>query len=647
MMNSGRFAASDLLASTAVRSFSVPLFPNDDAKERIRQAVDITDLVGSYLELRRQGRNYVALCPWHDDSKPSLQINPERQSWKCWVCNIGGDIFSFVMQREGVGFREALEMLAERAGIELKSLPQIKTMPGSADDKQTLYKALEWAAEQYHECLLRSDEGALARTYLEERGITKESVLKWRIGYAPDDWQWLVNRMPKQFTPTILQAVDVIGKSPNSGKLYDRFRGRMMFPIRDVALHTIAMGGRILPAIAAKEEQSGRDKPAKYLNSAETKVFSKSEHLYGLDNGRNAIQRTREIVVTEGYTDVILAHQGGVENATAVLGTALTERHIPLIRRFADTLYLVLDGDDAGQRRTNEIIQLFVFAPLDLRILTLPDDLDPADFVLQRGGDAFKSLLPLAVDGMDHKIEVETREIDVIHDTFRANKALENILSVVARAPRYAYATPEFIRLREQQIIGRLARQFQLPDADLRNRLNELRKTVRPANHGATAPAETANYRAAELDRCECELIEILTQHPDLAEKASMEIGVEEVRSLPARAIYTTYSRMAADGDLPSFGRVMAAIDDPAIKSLLVELDERASAKASHATEDGFSQLASIIRALRDRQDQTQRRAHLAALEDRRKDEAEQLNVLQQLMAAKRQRQGISESTDG
>lgn len=626
-------------------------FPHDDAKDRIRQAVDITDLVGSYLELRRQGRNYVALCPWHDDSRPSLQVNPERQSWKCWVCNLGGDIFSFVMQREGVGFREALEMLAERAGIPLQAAPQPKASPGSSDDKNTLYKALEWAAEQFHECLLRGSEGEIARRYLAERGISPESVRTWRIGYAPDEWQWLVQRVAKSpFTPAILEAVDVLRRSEQSGRYYDWLKGRVIFPIREVGHRTIGLGGRVLPEIAEREEARTQRKPPKYLNSAETRIYSKSEHLYGLDVVRDAVQRTRSLIVTEGYTDVILAHQHGVENITAVLGTALNERHLPLIRRHAETVYLVLDGDEAGQRRTNEIIQLFVFAPLDLRILTLPDGLDPADFVLARGGEAFRALLPAAIDGIEHKIAVETAGIDVIRDTLRAGRALENILQVVARAPRPPYATPEFIRLREQQIVSRLARQFQLPEADLRARLSEMRRAQRPATSSAAsddASVPSRGYRAADLDRCEAELLEILTQHPQLVEKAELEIAVDDITSRPAKAIYGTFCRLAQQGEIPEFGRVMAAIEDAAVKNLLVELDERASAKASHATEDGFSQLQSVCRVIRDRREQTQRRAHLAALEDRRIDPSEKLAAFQQLLDSKRNKLGISESTDG
>ncbi len=627
----------------------MPLFPNDDAKDRIRASVNITDLVGAYgLELRRQGRNYVALCPWHTDSRPSLNVNPDRQTWKCWVCNIGGDIFSFVMQREGVDFRQAMEMLAERAGIELTRAPQPKAAPGSANDKHTLYKALEWAEQMFHECFLHSGEAAAARKYIYERGIDDEHVRKFRIGFSPDNWQWLTDRAAKTpYTPAVLDAVGLVNKK-DTGGCYDFFRGRVIFPIRDTQLRPIAFGARVLPEVAAETEVRTGQKPGKYINTRETRLFSKSEQLYGLDIGRDAIAKTREIVITEGYTDVIIPHQFGVQNITAVLGTALGARHIPLVRRFADTVYLVLDGDEAGQRRTNDIIQLFLFEQLGLRILTLPNNLDPCDFVLEYGGEAFAGLLPTAIDGFDHKVRVETAGIDVIRDTLRANLALESLLATIASAPRPQSTTTESIRLREQQYVTRLARDFQLPEGHLRARLNELRKLQKPAaQETTTVVAVGANLRAADLDKCECELIEILSQHPELAEKAEMEISVEAIESLPMRLIYGTFCRLAREGMVPEFGGVLAAIEDPALKSLLVELDERASAKASHAMEDGFSQLAAIIRKFRDRQQQPERRAQLAALQDGRIDSAEQLVTFQQLLANKRNKLGISEPTDG
>ncbi|HND51537.1 MAG TPA: DNA primase [Pirellulaceae bacterium] len=446
--------------------------PAQDVKERVRQATDIVDLVGRYMELRRAGRNFVARCPWHDDRKPSLQINPERQSWKCWVCDIGGDVFSFVMKKEGVDFREALQMLADRAGIQVtQSREQI--VPGGPDDKATLLKASAWAEKLFHECLLRSPEAAAARKYLAERRISPESVAQFRIGYSPDVWQWLIDRARSTpFTEAVLEACGLIGKS-QAGRTYDRFKGRLIFPIRDLQDRPIAFGGRVLPGMST--ENTG-----KYVNSPETRLFTKSDNLYALEKAREALVRDpatglRSIVVVEGYTDVVIAHQCGMKNVVAVLGTALNERHLRLLRRFVDVTYLVLDGDDAGQRRTNEVLGLFVANNMDMRILTLPDGLDPADFLLERGGDEFRQLLGGAVDALEHKLRVATQGIDLTRDTHLANRALEDILATLAGAPKPTILDGS-VGLRQQQVVARLARQFHLDEVDLRARLNELRK---------------------------------------------------------------------------------------------------------------------------------------------------------------------------
>ena len=394
-----------------------------DAKEQIRQKVDIVDLVGSSIPLRRAGRNYAGLCPWHADSKPSLQVNPERQTWKCWVCDIGGDIFSFVMQREGCDFVQALKMLAERAGISLDEGHKKKIEPGSPDDKNTLYQCCEWAAKQFHEYLLHSEAAAVARSYIEERTITPASVEKFKIGFAADQWTWLIDRArTTPYSPAVLEACGLVGNK--DGRFFDFFKGRVMFPIRDTQGRTIAFGGRVLPQLA-------EGKGGKYINTRETKLFSKSEQLYALDIVRNAITKTRSITVVEGYTDVIMCHQYGVDDVVAVLGTALTDRHLPLIRRFADRVNLVLDGDAAGQNRTNDILELFVAANMDLRILTLPEEFDPAEFLVERGGDAFRELMNGAVDALEHKIRVATRGIDLVRESHKANQALEDNLAKI------------------------------------------------------------------------------------------------------------------------------------------------------------------------------------------------------------------------
>ncbi|HEX5106375.1 MAG TPA: DNA primase, partial [Pirellulaceae bacterium] len=439
-----------------------------DAKEQVRQATDIVELVGKHLDLRRAGRGYVGRCPWHDDRKPSLQVNPDRQTWKCWVCDIGGDVFSFVMKREGCDFREALQMLADRAGINLDPGGKKKKIePGSPDDKNTLYQCCEWAARQFHEFLLRSDGAEIARKYVEERNITPMSVERFRLGFVPNENGWLQSRARSTpFTPAVLEAAGLLSKYEDSGNYRDFFRGRVMFPIRDTQSRVVAFGGRILPQFAT-------DNTGKYINSRETRLYTKSDALYALDIARIATQKSRQLTIVEGYTDVILCHQHGDNDVVACCGTAVNERHISLIKRFADTVYLVLDGDVAGQNSANRLLEIFVAAQLDLRLLTLPDELDPAEFMEERGGDAFRELLKGAIDALEHKIRHVTRGIDLARDTHRANQALEEILRTIAAG--LPAGTLDQAGLRAQQLLARLARQFVLDEADVRGRFNQLR----------------------------------------------------------------------------------------------------------------------------------------------------------------------------
>jgi DNA primase len=624
-------------------SFTSPL--DQDIKEQIRQATDIVDLIGGDLPLRRQGRIYVALCPWHDDSRPSLQVNPQRQSWKCWVCDIGGDVFSYVMQREKVDFREALQILSERAGIPLQSTPQAKAAPGSPQDKPTLYKAMQWAAEQFHQCLLRGSEGDDARRYLQQRGITPASIERFSLGFSPDSWQWLLDRArSKGFSPEVLEAVGLCARSPNSGRFYDRFRGRVIFPIRDVQGRTIAFGGRILPAASDKV-------PAKYINSPETKLFSKSDQLYGLDVAREAVAKGRSIAVVEGYTDVVMAHQAGVQHVVAVLGTALGPRHVQLLRRFADHITLVLDGDEAGQRRTNEILELFVAAQIDLRILTLPAGLDPCDFLLEQGGEAFQRLLEGAVDALEHKIRVATAGIDLVNDTHRANLALEDILSTVAKAPRLLAGPTTGLRLREQQMLTRLARQFGLPEQEMRSRLAELRRrsgrVPRPDLGDPRRADETAPPKVRDVDPREAELLEILIIHPGLASQTVRQVEVGQLQSEAIKRIYLTICRLHDEGRTADFGNVLTALDDPRLKNIWVELDERAHAKAETAQADAQTRLQGLIDDFRYATLTKDRPHKLAALEEKRLDDQQSLAELQALIDQERNRQGISSPTDG
>jgi DNA primase len=612
-----------------------------DAKEQVRQATDIVELVGKHLDLRRQGRIYVGRCPWHDDRRPSLQVNPDRQTWKCWVCDIGGDVFSFVMKREGCDFREALQMLADRAGITLSAASggQKKITPGSPEDKNTLYQCCEWAARQFHEYLLRADNAAAAREYIEERQITPGSVERFRIGFSPNDWTWLLDRAKNTpYSPKVLEAVGLVGQSDRTGNYYDRFRGRVIFPIRDTQSRTIAFGGRILPSLAD-------DNAAKYVNSPETRLYSKSETLYALDLVRNNIAKSRQLTVVEGYTDVILCHQHGVDDVVACCGTALGERHIRLLMRFADTVYLVLDGDAAGQSRTNEILELFVAAQLDLRILTLPDELDPAEFMVERGGEAFRGLLAGANDALEHKIRSVTAGIDLARDTHRANLALEDILSTIARG--VPSGSLDSTGLRAAQVLARLARQFGLDESEVRERFSQLRRSRARSVQPDTRDATAADYKLSALSTAETELLEILVLHSELAPTALAEVVDDDLNSPAARAILETYRRLEERGQSVEFNAVLAEIEDPQLKNILVQLDDLANEKSPKAMLDGPARLRSVIRQFHQKHDLLELRRTEAALEQGTFNEQEELSVLSQVIETKRRQQGLIAPTEG
>ena len=625
-----------------------------DLKERVRTAVDIVDVVRSQLELRPQGQQLVALCPWHRDRHPSLTINPARQTWRCWVCNIGGDVFSFVMKRDGVSFPEALRMLAEQAGI---ALPRFRgereAEPGSPGDKATLLTAVRWAADQYHDFFLSSEQAAGARKYAASRGLSDESIARFKIGYAPDNWDWLLSRGTRAgFSAEVLHACGLTSPRKSGSGFFDMFRHRLMFPIWDLQGRPISLGGRVLPG----SESFG----GKYINGPETKLFSKSRQLYGLHIARDAILRSRQALVMEGYTDVIASFQGGIENAVAVLGTALGEDHLRLLKRFAETIVLVLDGDQAGQRRAEEVLELFIRQQLDLRVLTLPDDLDPADFLSQRGREAFLAAVDQAPDAFEYQLQRYTAGIDLTYDTHRANKAVERILESMAQAP------VPITDLKLQQSLTRLGRTFSLPVEILQQRLMEYRQRRRPGSKNlpsrvdstSSGPesgdlrervdeAPAADVRPARisphepisgLDR---ELFETLVEAPEYVSLALESIDQSWLATTSARCLLQAYQSLELSGLAMDVENILLALEDEFLKGQIVYFDHRASGKRDVATLSTADRFASILQRYRDIQHRAASQQQIAQMQSKRFQEDEEVDVLDELFASQRVRQGF------
>ena len=309
---------------------------------------------------------------------------------------------------------------------------------------------MAWAEQVYHDCLMTSEAAIPVRDYLAKRGITNESIETFRIGFAPLAWSWLVDRSRQtEFSPAVLEACGLI--LPNQrGSWHERFRGRVLFPIRDTQQRPIAFGGRVVPGIYGTEKEP----PGKYYNSSETRLFSKSNNLFGLNiYARDRAAKDRKLTIVEGYTDVVAAWQGGLRNVVAALGTAINEKHLRLIKRFADRVTLVLDGDEAGQKTANSVLDLFVTQDIDLRILSLPEGQDPFDYFQNNNAESFQRLVELAPDAMAHKIRTETAGVDLIHDTHRANQALESILKTLANVPAKRFVDSPSLSLRQDQLV--------------------------------------------------------------------------------------------------------------------------------------------------------------------------------------------------
>lgn len=628
---------------------------DNEVKDRVRLAVNIVDLIGSYGEIRRQGRGFVAACPFHDDRRPSLQVNPDRQTWKCWVCDIGGDVFSFVMKKESVGFPEALRMLADRAGIVIEN-PKER---GSRDDKKRLYEAMKWATQEFHDCLLSSPDARTAREYLEDRGITDESIRKFQIGFAPESWSWLLDRgIAKSFSPDVLESIGLAARG-DRGSRYDRFRNRAIFPIRDPSGRPIAVGGRVLPGASADT--------AKYVNCSETRLYHKSHQLYGLDLARDAIVKAKQAVVMEGYTDVIMAVQHGIGNAVACCGTALGEGQIKLLRRYCDSVVLLLDGDEAGQKRTREILELFVSEQMDLRILTLPDGLDPCDYLQKYSGAQLKSLLSTAVDALEHKLQILCQGFDPLIDTHRANSALEDILETMSRVARDKLLSSESTRLRHDQLLARLSRQFGVEQSEIRMRMDSIRQkasdrekqrqefrqmqsapqtSLASPNKQSDAPVQSNAiagiiYKYSELNAIECELFEVMALYEDIVPMAIERFPVSTLSSSTAKKIFQVYLDLELAGHTLNFESVLSAVEDAGIKNVLVSIEEQASRKAALAKMTPDERLHSLCERLSGQEDRAYRRQQINLLEKKQVDEQTELDLLNQIVLQNRLKHGL------
>lgn len=463
-------------------------------KERVRDASDIVRLVGEHVSLKPKGREFVGLCPFHDDHKPSMYVVPAKQIFHCFVCGAGGDVFSFVQRFHKMEFREALEYLAERANIELAhpARPEGDTS-GPEVSRADMVRANSAACDYFRGLLRHTQHGAPARRLIERRGIAPEMVEAFRLGVSANRWDGLVLTAPRTGVPVemLLQA-GLVKRREGSDGYYDVFRDRLMFPIMDEAGRVIAFGARRI---------DDADEP-KYLNSPETRLFEKSSTLYGLHQAARAIQAERVAVVTEGYTDVIACHQAGMTNVVATLGTALTRGHASRLRRYCDVVVLLFDGDEAGAKAADRAVEIFLGESLDVRIATLSavtDAKDPDELLKRPGGaDTLRAALDAARDLLAYRY-------DRLRATVGAEASGAAALGRIVEdelARMVELGLNELPPLRRRLIIRQLASIAGVDERTIQQMTPAGRQGVRPPAEAERSPARVERPRREQLLGC-------------------------------------------------------------------------------------------------------------------------------------------------
>ena len=416
---------------------------DNSLKDRVLEATDIVAIIGERVRLVRKGKDYLGLCPFHPDHKPSMAVSPTKRIFKCWSCGAGGDVIRFVEKLERIDFRAALAKLAERAGIAARSTPRDEVAERS---RQELLATLMWAREHFRRNLTTSDAGRSAFAYAQRRGLSDDTIQRFGIGFAHDGWDDVLTAGRRAgLRPELLQQAGLVAAN-EAGRTYDRFRNRLIFPICDPLGRTIAFGGRALG-----------DDPAKYLNSPETALFSKSRVLYGFDQARRAIEKERAVVVVEGYLDAVLLSQHGFTHAVATLGTAMSDAHVKLLRPLVDRIVLCFDSDQAGIRAADRAVEVTVRSQVRVDVLLLAEK-DPAECVVAGGAGAFAEQLKNTQDALQFKWSHTLRAFGGAGGAGR-RAAVDEFVRFVAGAAAAGALDP----LDQNLLIGRLSELLGVP----------------------------------------------------------------------------------------------------------------------------------------------------------------------------------------
>jgi DNA primase len=503
-----------------------------DVVEDIKSRLDINTVVSQYVQLKQAGRNFKGLCPFHSEKTPSFVVSPEKQICHCFGCHKGGDIFSFIQEVEGVTFPEAVQILADKAGIKVKSLSKFNKKEGKSE-KDEFFKAHDLVCEIFEKQLHTTNDGKKVLGYLKKRGIKDETIKEFRIGFAPDEYDFLYPQLLKKgiSKKVLIKSGFVTQKSIADDRIYDKLRSRLMFPIFDFMGRICGFGGRALK----------QDQMPKYLNSPENIVYNKSKVLYGFSHSKQAIKKEDKVIVVEGYFDVILPYQEGVKNVVATSGTALTEDQVRLIKRLVTNVVTCFDTDEAGFEATKRSYGLFQKQDINVKSVADLGEKDPADLVKEKNGKAFSELIDKAPDFMIFFIDNLLQRYDVRNLDDR-KKILKDMIPLLKKIP----ATEKDAYVRE------FAKKMELSESSL---YDDIENFNLPANHPVHQSGEAELIENKGIEPLEI-IISILLEYPKLFEKIEKDLDEKDFsESLKAiyRELFDQYNSSRTNFDIWNF----------------------------------------------------------------------------------------------
>jgi DNA primase len=475
--------------------------------DEVKQKLDIIDIIGQHITLTKSGRTFRGLCPFHGEKHPSFYVYPEQQSWHCFGCNTGGDVFSFIMKKQGIDFGEALRELAQRAGV---AIPTRFEPSAESEERQKLYQ-INQAAALYFQSLLNSSAGEKARNYLEKRAFTAQTIADFQLGYSLNSWEELKKHLTERdYSEKEMLTAGLIIEGEEGRKSHDRFRDKLMFPIADARGRIIGFGSRVLD-----------DSQPKYVNSPQTPVFDKSGSIYGLNLAKEAIREQGVAVIVEGYMDVITAHQNGFKNVVASMGTSVTERQVNTLKRITKNITLALDADAAGEEAMLRGVEFENALGAEVKVVTLPQGKDPDD-VIKEDPSAWPQLLEKALPVVDFTFNMVAAGLDL---TTAKDKSLavEKLLPILAEIKD---------PIRQAHYLQKLAQLVRVSERSVEAALSRLK--VRPKR--AVAPRPEAELQTLLSNPIEDYCLALLLQHPEL--KIDEELLPEYFESSQNREIF-------------------------------------------------------------------------------------------------------------